>query len=158
MLYPTASTMPKCVKSKYGCCWDRSTTAAAPVGSGKENCPGRLLCQIVYWCIDLLIDWLIEWSITLMIDWLDLSAIEGEGVQRCQLCGCRWRGLTTSKNISLATSKIRFMHCINMIRVSLFNYKILLNKVYHRNEKNLSNQCKFSRGIFQCLRHNSWRP
>eukprot|EP00112_Aurelia_sp_Birch-Aquarium-sp1_P004759 Seg1540.1 transcript_id=Seg1540.1/GoldUCD/mRNA.D3Y31 product="hypothetical protein" protein_id=Seg1540.1/GoldUCD/D3Y31 len=34
-----SAAMPKCVRSKYGCCWDRSTTAAAPIGSGKENCP-----------------------------------------------------------------------------------------------------------------------
>eukprot|EP00794_Sanderia_malayensis_P015734 gene15734-17319_t len=28
-----------CMQSKYGCCWDKSTFAAGPIGSGTENCP-----------------------------------------------------------------------------------------------------------------------
>ena len=30
---------PPCVSTTYGCCWDKSTPASAPIGSGIEKCP-----------------------------------------------------------------------------------------------------------------------
>lgn len=30
---------PPCLSTTYGCCWDKSTPASAPIGSGRENCP-----------------------------------------------------------------------------------------------------------------------
>jgi len=30
---------PPCVNTAFGCCWDKSTPASAPIGSGSEKCP-----------------------------------------------------------------------------------------------------------------------
>ncbi|XP_065068653.1 uncharacterized protein LOC135693971 [Rhopilema esculentum] len=30
---------PPCLDSKYGCCWDKSTPALSPIGSGEDSCP-----------------------------------------------------------------------------------------------------------------------
>ena len=34
---------PLCVSTTFGCCWDKSTPASAPIGSGSEKCPGKHL-------------------------------------------------------------------------------------------------------------------
>eukprot|EP00795_Rhopilema_esculentum_P010569 gene10569-19301_t len=34
-----APAPPPCLSTQFGCCWDKSTPASAPIGSGRENCP-----------------------------------------------------------------------------------------------------------------------
>jgi len=54
---------PPCINSVFGCCWDKSTPASAPIGSGRENCPAckdkrsSLFCsRFKHFCADFTLD------------------------------------------------------------------------------------------------------
>ena len=32
---------PPCIDAPFGCCWDKSTAAAAPIGTGADKCPRK---------------------------------------------------------------------------------------------------------------------
>jgi len=55
----TGLAPPPCVSTTYGCCWDKSTPASAPIGSGIEKCPrckdkkSPIMCsRLNFFCYD----------------------------------------------------------------------------------------------------------